>query len=84
MERDFAMDDGFAMQCEDDVLLSCTLETCMILWTNVTPINSIKKEKETNLAYPGPLGDWQHKLCPFKIKENKPEIGKDLLLKKEK
>ena len=31
MERDFAMDDGFAMQCEDDVLLSCTLETCMIL-----------------------------------------------------
>ena len=31
MERDFAMDDGFAMQCADDVLLGCTLETYMIL-----------------------------------------------------
>ena len=30
------------MQCEDDVLLSCTLATCMVLPTNVTPMNSIK------------------------------------------
>lgn len=27
----------------DDVLLSCALQTCMILQTNVTQINSIKK-----------------------------------------
>ena len=25
-----------------DALLSCTLETCMVLLTNITPINSIK------------------------------------------
>ena len=36
------------MQYSGDVLLSLlmlTLETCMVLLTNVTPINSIKKEK---------------------------------------
>ena len=37
------------MQCAYDVLLSCTLETYMVLQTNVTPINSIKKQ--LNLKY---------------------------------
>lgn len=29
------------VQWADEVLLSCTLETCMVLQTNVAPINSI-------------------------------------------
>lgn len=33
---------GRMIQCADDVLLSCTLETCMVLGTNVTSVNSIK------------------------------------------
>ena len=41
MLRDFAWGDGHMMQCADDVFLRCTLETCMVLSTNVTPINSI-------------------------------------------
>ena len=45
MGRDFIWDDGRMVQHSDDVLLSCTLETCMILQTNVTPINSISKNK---------------------------------------
>lgn len=32
------------MQCADDVLYSCTLETCMALSTNVSPLHSIKKQ----------------------------------------
>ena len=43
MERDLTLGGEHTMQCADDVLLSCTLETCMVLLTNVTPINSIKK-----------------------------------------
>ena len=31
LERDFAWGDGRTMQCAGDVLLSCTLDTCMIL-----------------------------------------------------
>ena len=47
MKRDFTLGDGHTMQYADDVLLSCTLETCMILLPNVPPKNSIKKrEKE--------------------------------------
>ena len=37
-----------AGEYSDDVLLSCTLETCLVLLTNVTPINSIKKKKRKN------------------------------------
>ena len=33
------------IQYTDDVLYNCTPETYVILLTNVTPINSIKKEK---------------------------------------
>ena len=45
VERDFTLGDGCTMQCADDVLVSCTLESCMVLGTNVTPINSIKVNK---------------------------------------
>ena len=41
-ERYFAVGNGSMMQCAGNVLLSCTLETCMVLGTSVTPINSIK------------------------------------------
>ena len=44
METDFTVSDGCTMHCADDALLSCTLETCMVLVTIVTPINSIKKK----------------------------------------
>ena len=40
-EREFVWGDRCMMQCADDVLLSCKLETCIVLWTNITPINSI-------------------------------------------
>ena len=45
MEKDYAWGDGCLIQCTDDVLLSCTVETCMVLQTNVTPINSIKEKR---------------------------------------
>ena len=32
----------------DDALLSCTLEPCLVLQTNVTPINSIKNNFRNN------------------------------------
>ena len=40
--KETAQGDGCTMQCADDVLLSCTLETCVVFQTNVTPIKSIK------------------------------------------
>ena len=43
-QRDFAQGDGCMMPCAGDV--TCTLKTCMVLRTNVTPINSIKKNEE--------------------------------------
>ena len=51
MERDCTLGDGdgCTMQCVDNVLLSCTLETCMVLQTNVTPINSIKNKIENEM-----------------------------------
>ena len=47
VERDFTLGSECRMQYAGDVLLSCTLETCMVLLTIVTPINSIKKKKKT-------------------------------------
>ena len=41
-ERDFALGYGCTIQCSDDVLLIFTLETCVVLWTNITSIDSIK------------------------------------------
>ena len=35
-ERGFAWGNGCRRQCADDVLLSCTFETCMVLQTDVT------------------------------------------------
>ena len=49
MERDSTWGKGHTMQRADDVLLSCTLETCMVLQTNVTPINSIKNKIENEM-----------------------------------
>lgn len=48
MERDFIQGGGHMRQSAHDVWLGCTLETCKILCTNVTPINSIfRKDKKT-------------------------------------
>ena len=41
MEEDFTLDGGDAMQDTDNVSQNCTLETCIILLTTVTPINVI-------------------------------------------
>lgn len=42
-QKKTALGNGRLMPCADDVLLSCTLETHMVLQTNATPIQSIKK-----------------------------------------
>lgn len=34
----------YTTQCTDNVLLHCALETCMVMQTNVTPINSIENK----------------------------------------
>ena len=41
MEKDFTLDKGCMIQYADDVLLSCTFETYMVLLTRVIPINLI-------------------------------------------
>ena len=43
-ETDFALGYVCTMQYTDDVLLSCTFETCMVLLTYVIQINSGKKD----------------------------------------
>lgn len=40
-----ALDGELTMQCADDALQDCTVETCIILLTIVTPINSIQVKK---------------------------------------
>ena len=47
MEGDLAWGGEHTIQCTDDVLQNCTPETYIILLSNVTPINSIKKKKES-------------------------------------
>ena len=49
MERDWGA--GCTMQCADNVLLSCTLKTCMVLWNNVNPINLILKSSTIRTIY---------------------------------
>ena len=44
MEGNVAWGDGCTMDCVDDVLLSCTLEPCMVLQINV-PLKTNKKIK---------------------------------------
>lgn len=52
MKRHFAWSDEHTMQCLDDVALSCTFETCMVLWISATSINSIKYLDIKYLANP--------------------------------
>lgn len=42
MEDDLAFGGGPLMQYTDDVSQKCTLETCITLLTNITPVHSIK------------------------------------------
>ena len=44
-EKDFALGNGRLMQCAQDVLLSCTFETCMVFCTNAIPVNSFKESE---------------------------------------
>ena len=44
MGRDWTLSGECMMQYADDVLQSCTLETYIVLLTNVTTINSIEKK----------------------------------------
>ena len=37
------------IQCTSHVWWDCAAETCIILLTSVTPINSVKREKKINL-----------------------------------
>ena len=46
IEEDLAWGGEYTIQRTDDVLQNCTPETYVILLTNVTSINSIKKAKE--------------------------------------
>ena len=46
--RDLTLDGECTIQCADNVLLSYILETCVVLLTNVTPINSIKHKKRNH------------------------------------
>ena len=41
-ETDLNLGGEHTMRYADDVLLSCTLEYCMVLLTNTTPISGIK------------------------------------------
>ena len=43
MEGEQTLGNEHTMQYTDDVLENCTLETCIMLLTNVTPMNLIKK-----------------------------------------
>ena len=45
MEGDLTWGSEHTMQCTDDVLWNCAPETCIILLTNVTTINLIKRRK---------------------------------------
>lgn len=45
MEGHQIWDGGHTMQYTDDVLQDCTLETYIMLFTNVTPMNLKKKKR---------------------------------------
>ena len=46
MEGDLTWGGEPTIQYTDDVLQNCTPETCIVLLTNVNPINSPKKKKK--------------------------------------
>ena len=48
MEEDLTWDGKYTTQYSDDVLQNCVLETCILLLTSVTPINSVKNENVKN------------------------------------
>ena len=56
MEGDLTWDGEHTIQCTDDVLWNCAPETCIILLTSVTPINSIKKKLRLQIKYVPILG----------------------------
>lgn len=41
MERNLTFGGEHTMQYPDDLLLNCTLESCVVLLTNITPVNLI-------------------------------------------
>ena len=45
MDGDLSLGDEHTIQCIDDVLQNHAPETCTILLTSITPINSIKRGK---------------------------------------
>ena len=48
IEGDLTWGGEHTIQCTDDVLQNCIPESYMILFTNVTPINSIKYKINNN------------------------------------
>lgn len=44
MDRDLNWGDKHIVQCTDDVLQNCVPDACVILFTSVTAVNSIKRE----------------------------------------
>ena len=46
MEGDVSWGGEHTIHGTDDVLWNCAPETCIVLLTNVTPVNSIKKKKK--------------------------------------
>ena len=57
MEGDFTWGGEHTVQCTDNVLQNCTLETYIILLTSVTPVNTIKFFKEKSLEFK----EWNNK-----------------------
>ena len=55
MEGDLTLGGEHTMKYTNDVLQNCTPETCIILLTDVTPMNSIKTKKTYNLFISGTL-----------------------------
>lgn len=53
MKGDLNWDGKHTIQCEEDVWQNCVPETCIILLTNETPINSIKKFQVILLNFTG-------------------------------
>ena len=53
MEGDLSWGGELTIQCTDDVLSNWAPESCVILLTSVTPINSIKSRKrdQNNLTW---------------------------------
>ena len=76
MEGDLTWGGEHTIQCTDDVLWNCSLETYKLLLTSVTSINSIKKKKEECLELQNASILLSHNPCCF----SQPEVmGSSLL-----